>query len=49
VVVCPVPDCITLRTLMPGEVDARTGAAVSGEPRDWTAHPNNPLRVAPAD
>jgi dihydropyrimidine dehydrogenase (NAD+) subunit PreA len=49
VVVCPVPDCITLRTLMPGEVDARTGAAVSGEACDWTAHPNNPMRVAPAD
>jgi dihydropyrimidine dehydrogenase (NAD+) subunit PreA len=47
VVVCPVPDCITLRTLAPGEVDARTGLPVSGDPLDWTAHPNNPMRVAP--
>ncbi len=48
VVVCPVPDCITLRTLAPGELDARTGLPVSGEKCDWTAHPNNPMRVAPA-
>ena len=29
VTVCPVADCITLRTLAPGEVDARTGCASS--------------------
>ncbi len=45
VLVCPVPECITLRTLVPGEMDPRTGLAVSGEKRDWTAHPNNPVRV----
>ncbi|MGH8169689.1 MAG: NAD-dependent dihydropyrimidine dehydrogenase subunit PreA [Steroidobacteraceae bacterium] len=42
--VCPVPECITLRELAPGEIDRRTGRAVSAERLDWTAHPNNPLR-----
>jgi dihydropyrimidine dehydrogenase (NAD+) subunit PreA len=46
VLVCPVPECITLRTLAPGEVDARTGRAVPAEPLDWTRHPNNPMRQA---
>jgi dihydropyrimidine dehydrogenase (NAD+) subunit PreA len=46
VLVCPVPECITLRTLAPGEMDLRTGLPVSGEKLDWTAHPNNPLRAA---
>ena len=40
--VCPVPDCITLRALAPGEVDRRTGKRVSGEYANWTTHPNNP-------
>jgi dihydropyrimidine dehydrogenase (NAD+) subunit PreA len=40
--VCPVPDCITLRTVAPGEVDLRTGKTVSAEHADWTTHPNNP-------
>ncbi len=44
VTVCPVPECITLRTLSPGEVDARTGLVVSSQPANWTAHPNNPMR-----
>ena len=42
--VCPVPECITLRTLAPGEADVRTGRQVSGEHADWTMHPNNPAR-----
>ncbi|HEV7136097.1 MAG TPA: NAD-dependent dihydropyrimidine dehydrogenase subunit PreA [Steroidobacteraceae bacterium] len=42
--VCPVPGCITLRELAPGEIDRRTGLAASGERLEWTAHPNNPLR-----
>jgi dihydropyrimidine dehydrogenase (NAD+) subunit PreA len=46
VTVCPVPECITLRTLAPGEVDARTGQVVSAEPANWTVHPNNPMRQA---
>ena len=46
VTVCPVPDCITLRTLAPGEVDARTGQVVGGSYANWTTHPNNPQRVA---
>ena len=44
VTVCPVADCITLRTLAPGEVDARTGLTVSAAPANWTTHPNNPMR-----
>jgi dihydropyrimidine dehydrogenase (NAD+) subunit PreA len=50
VTVCPVPDCITLRSLAPGEVDARTGLVVSAQAANWTAHPNNPMRqtAAPA-
>lgn len=43
--VCPVDDCITLRDLAPGEIDLRTGKPVSAEPLNWTAHPNNPMRV----
>jgi dihydropyrimidine dehydrogenase (NAD+) subunit PreA len=45
VTVCPVPDCITLRELAPGEVDARTGTAAVAEKADWTQHPNNPMRT----
>ena len=48
VTVCPVPDCITLHELQAGEVDARTGLAVSGTVADWTTHPNNPMRRQPA-
>lgn len=44
VTVCPVPECITLRTLAPGEVDPRTGQVVSDLPANWTTHPNNPMR-----
>lgn len=44
--VCPVEDCITLKDLAPGEIDLRTGKPVSAEPLNWTAHPNNPMRVA---
>ncbi|MDX9843515.1 MAG: NAD-dependent dihydropyrimidine dehydrogenase subunit PreA [Aquabacterium sp.] len=41
--VCPVEECITLRHLVPGEVDLRTGEPVPAEPRNWLAHPNNPM------
>ena len=44
VLVCPVPECISLRTLAPGEVDPRTGTTVLAEPANWTTHPNNPMR-----
>ena len=44
VTVCPVPDCISLRDLAPGEVDARTGKTVAAQHADWTTHPNNPMR-----
>ena len=44
VTVCPVPDCITLRDLAPGEKDVRTGNMVLAEHGDWTTHPNNPMR-----
>jgi len=45
-VVCPVPQCITLRDLQPGETDLRTGKVVSGAHADWTTHPNNPSRAS---
>ncbi|MDP9044671.1 MAG: NAD-dependent dihydropyrimidine dehydrogenase subunit PreA [Pseudomonadota bacterium] len=44
--VCPVPDCITMHALEPGQTDPRTGQWVSGEYANWTTHPNNPARVA---
>jgi dihydropyrimidine dehydrogenase (NAD+) subunit PreA len=40
--VCPVPQCITMREVKPGELDRRTGQAVSGKTLAWTEHPNNP-------
>ena len=45
VVVCPVPECISLRNLEPGEKDLRTGRVVSDKHADWTTHPNNPMRA----
>ena len=45
VVVCPVPECISLRDLAPGETDLRTGKVVSAEHADWTGHVNNPMRT----
>ncbi|MBW6493568.1 MAG: NAD-dependent dihydropyrimidine dehydrogenase subunit PreA [Burkholderiaceae bacterium] len=42
--ICPVPDCVRMRTLSPGEKDLRTGAVVSAEYANWTTHPNNPMR-----
>jgi dihydropyrimidine dehydrogenase (NAD+) subunit PreA len=47
VTVCPVPECITLRDLAPGEKDLRTGQVVSDKYANWTTHANNPMRVAP--
>ena len=44
VTVCPVPECITLRDLKPGETDQRTGKTVSDQYANWTTHPNNPMR-----
>jgi dihydropyrimidine dehydrogenase (NAD+) subunit PreA len=41
--VCPVDECITMRDLVPGEVDLRTGEKVKAEPLNWMAHPNNPM------
>ncbi len=46
--VCPVPECITLRDLAPGEKDLRTGKDVSAHYANWTTHPNNPMRDAKA-
>ena len=45
VIVCPVPECITLRDLVPGEKDLRTGLVVSDKYADWTTHTNNPMRT----
>lgn len=41
--ICPVENCITLRSLQPGEVDKRTGKVVTDVYANWTTHPNNPL------
>ena len=43
--VCPVENCITMRELAKGEVDARTGKKV-GDYANWTTHPNNPAAQA---
>ena len=43
--VCPVQDCITMRTLPLGETDPRTGRKV-GTFANWTTHPNNPMAKA---
>ena len=45
VTVCPVPECITLRELAPGEIDLRTQKITSAAHADWTTHPNNPSRT----
>ena len=47
--ICPVPNCITMRQVKPGEVDLRTGHPVSGEYANWTTHPNNPMSAANAE
>jgi dihydropyrimidine dehydrogenase (NAD+) subunit PreA len=44
--ICPVPDCITMRALPAGAIDARTSQKVSGQFANWTTHPNNPMREA---
>ncbi|MBX3664202.1 MAG: NAD-dependent dihydropyrimidine dehydrogenase subunit PreA [Burkholderiaceae bacterium] len=44
--ICPVPGCIDMRVLQPGEVDARTGQPVPAAYANWTTHPNNPARAA---
>jgi dihydropyrimidine dehydrogenase (NAD+) subunit PreA len=43
--VCPVPECITMHALKPGEIDTRTGQSVPAAYANWTTHPNNPSRV----
>ncbi len=45
VTVCPVEDCITLRELATGEIDARTSRPVSEQYANWTTHENNPMRI----
>ena len=45
VTVCPVEDCITLRELAKGEIDARTSRPVSEQYANWTTHENNPMRI----
>ena len=42
--ICPVDGCITMQA-MTGGIDPRTGQAIVSEKADWTAHPNNPMRV----
>ena len=40
--VCPVENCITMERMPAGTLDPRTGATVSDDYANWTAHPNNP-------
>lgn len=44
--ICPVENCITLRTLPSGETDPRSGKKVTGEYANWSTHPNNPMASA---
>ena len=44
--ICPVENCITLRTLPGGETDPRSGKKVTGEYANWSTHPNNPMASA---
>ena len=46
--ICPVPECITMRVLTPGEIDKRTGKPVTGEYANWSTHANNPMRIQAA-
>jgi dihydropyrimidine dehydrogenase (NAD+) subunit PreA len=48
VTVCPVPECITMRTVEIGDIDLRTNKKVEAGHADWTTHPNNPMRVVAA-
>jgi dihydropyrimidine dehydrogenase (NAD+) subunit PreA len=41
--VCPVDNCITMHAVTDG-IDARTGKPVVRDKRNWTEHPNNPMR-----
>jgi len=41
--VCPVDNCITMHPMTEG-IDARTGKPITTEKRNWTMHPNNPMR-----
>ena len=43
--ICPVPDCITMEALAPGQTDPRTGQVVADHYANWTTHPNNPAHV----
>ncbi|RCW79257.1 NAD-dependent dihydropyrimidine dehydrogenase subunit PreA [Paracoccus lutimaris] len=43
--VCPVEDCITMRELVPGTTDPRTGRKIETF-ANWTTHPNNPMAKA---
>ncbi len=47
--VCPVENCITMETLAPGMVDARTGKVVEADYSNWTTHPNNPATRTAAE
>ena len=41
--VCPVDSCITMQKMTSGS-DPRTGDAITDVKRNWTEHPNNPMR-----
>ena len=43
--ICPVPDCITMEAMAPGQTDPRTGRVVPDHYANWTTHSNNPAHV----
>ena len=43
--ICPVPDCITMEAMAPGQTDPRTGRVVADHYANWTTHPNNPAHA----
>ena len=43
--VCPVDNCITMKTLPLGAMDERTGRPVAPY-ANWQTHPNNPMSQA---
>ena len=45
--ICPVPGCITMQALEPGQIDPRDGQCVQAGYANWTTHPNNPARSLP--
>jgi len=46
VLMCPTAQCISLRSLKPGDVNIRMGQVVKSTVMNWAAYPNNLQRVS---